>query len=80
MLDLKHNKPLSVFPSSPREFGKYTIAETDPGTRPVDRSPYRANPRVQETVDMCVNKIEHGPSRLSGSAVTVVAKSDATPR
>ena len=79
----------NVFSLSPRELGKCTIAEAEfplePGTRPVDRAPYRANPRVQETIDKCVNQmeqdgiIEQRPSPW-GSAVTIVAKSDGTPR
>ena len=57
----------------------------EPGTPPVDRSPYRANPRVQEVIDQCVNQmekdgiIEQRPSPW-GSAVTIVAKSDGSPR
>ena len=79
----------SVFSLSLQELGRCTLAETEfppePGTRPVDRAPYRANPRVQETIDKCVNQmerdgiIEQRPSPW-GSAVTVVAKSDGTPR
>ena len=79
----------SVFSLSPQELGKGTLAEAtfplEPGTRPVDRTPYRANPRVQGTIDKCVNQmekygiIEQRPSPW-GSAVTIVAKSDGTPR
>ena len=79
----------NVFSLSPHELGKCTIAEAEfplePGTRPVDRAPYRTNPRVQETIDKCVNQmeqdgiIEQRPSPW-GSAVTIVAKSDGTPR
>lgn len=79
----------SVFSLSPRELGKCTLGEAEfplePGTRPVDRAPYRANPRVQETIDKCVNQmekdgiIEQRPSPW-GSAVTIVAKKDGTPR
>ena len=43
----------SVFSLSLQELGRCTLAETEfppePGTRPVDRAPYRANPRVQES-------------------------------
>ena len=52
----------NVFSLSPRELGKCTIAEAEfplePGTRPVDRAPYRTNPRLQETIDKCVNQME----------------------
>ena len=73
----------SVFPLSPQELGRCTLAEAEfplePGTRPVDRAQYRAKPRVQETIDKRVNQterdgiIEQRPSPW-GSAVTVVAK------
>ena len=50
------------FSLSPQELGKCTLAEAtfplEPGTRPVNRTPYRANPRVQETMDKCVNQME----------------------
>ena len=79
----------SVFSLSPQELVKCTLAEAtfplEPGTRPVNRTPYRANPRVQETIDKCVNQmeqegiIEQRPSPW-GSAVTIVTKSDGTPR
>ena len=78
-----------VFSLSPQELGRCTLAEAtfplEPGTRPVNRTPYRANPRVQETIDECVNQmeqegiIEQRPSPW-GSAVTIVAKSEGTPR
>ena len=57
----------------------------EPGTKPVDRAPYRANPRAQEVIDKCVDQlekdgiIEQRPSPW-GSAVTIVAKADGTPR
>ena len=56
-----------------------------PGTPPVDRNPYRANPRVHEVKDKCVNQMKKDgiiEQRLSpwGSAVTIVAKSDGSPR
>ena len=79
----------SIFSLSSSELGKCTIMEADfplqPGTTPVDRNPYRANPRVQEVIDKCVNQmekdgiIEQRPSPW-GSAVTIVAKSDGSPR
>ena len=79
----------SVFSLSPQELGRCTLAEAtfplEPGTRPVNRTPYRAHPRVRETIDKCVNQmeqdgiIEQRPSPC-GSAVTIVAKSDGTPR
>ena len=79
----------SVFSLSPQEQGKCTLAEATfplgPGTRSVNRTPYRANPRVQETIDKGVSQmdqdgiIEQRPSAW-GSAVTIVAISDGTPR
>ena len=79
----------NVFSLSPKELGECTIAEADfplePGTKPVDRAPYRANPRAQEVIDKCVDQmekdgiIEQRPSSW-GSAVTIVAKADGTPR
>jgi len=79
----------NVFSLSPKELGKCTIAKADfplePGTKPVDRAPYRANPRAQEVIDKCVDQlekdgiIEQRPSPW-GSAVTIVAKADGTPR
>ena len=82
-------KYCSIFYLSPKELGRCTLAEAtfplEPGTRPVNKTPYRANPRVQETIDKCVNQmeqdgiIEQRPS-VWGSAVTIVAKLDGTPR
>ena len=80
----------NVFSLSPKELGKSTIAEADiiplePGTNPVDRAPCRANPRAQEVIDKRVDQmekdgiIEQRPSP-GGSAVTMVAKADGTPR
>ena len=79
----------SVFSLSPRELSRCTLAEAtfalEPGTRPVNRTPYRANPRVQDTIDKCVTQmeqdgiIEQRPSPW-GSAVIIVGKSDGTPR
>ena len=78
----------SLFPLAPSELGKSTIKEADfplqPGPTPVDRNPYRANPRIQEVIDKCVNQmqkygiIEQPPSPW-GSAVTIVAKPDGSP-
>ena len=78
-----------VFSLSPQELGKCKIAKADfplePGTKPVDRAPYRTNPRAQEVIDKCVDQmerdgiIEQRPSPW-GSAVTIVAKADGTPR
>ena len=74
----------SVFSLSSSELGKRTIMEADfplqPGTPPVDTNPYRANPRVQEVIDKCVNEMKKDgiiEQRSSpwGSAVTLVAKS-----
>ena len=51
----------------------------------MDRAPYRANPRVQEAINKCVDQmekdgiIEQGPSPW-GSAVIIVTKADGTPR
>ena len=58
-----HKIPKRFFLLSPQELlGKCTLAEAtfplEPGTRPVDRIPYRANPRVQKTIDKCVNQME----------------------
>ena len=71
----------SVFSLSPQELGECTLAETEfplkPGTRPVDRAPYRVNPRIQETIDKRVNQTEkygireQRPSPWE-SAVTIV--------
>ena len=48
-------KHRGVFSLPPKEPGRCTLAEAEfhlePGTRPVDKCPYRANPRVQETID-----------------------------
>ena len=50
----------SVFSLAASELGKCTITEADfplqPGTIPVDRNPYRANPCVQEVINKRVNK------------------------
>ena len=62
----------SLFPLAPSELGKSTIKEADfplqPGPTPVDRNPYRANPRVQEVIDMCVNQMEKDPLKKMESS------------
>ena len=62
----------SLFSLVPSELGKSTITEADfplqPGTTPVDRNPYRANPRVQEVIDMCVNQMEKDPLKKMESS------------
>ena len=49
-----------VFSLSMSELGRCTIAEATfpvpPGTRPVDRPPYRPNPRTSEIIDKCVKR------------------------
>ena len=55
----------SVFALNQDELGKYTIAEAEfplqKNTKPVDRHPYRTNPRAQEVIDKCVAR--YGISR-----------------
>ena len=78
-----------VFSLSMSELGRCTIAEaTFPvpsGTRPVDRPPYRPNPRTSAAIDKCVDDmlewgiIEKRPSPW-GSPCTIVAKSNGSPR
>ena len=79
----------SVFSLKREELGCCTLGEAtfplQPGTQPVDRQPYRANPRVQEAIDKCVDEMERDgiiEQRASpwGSAVTIVTKADGTPR
>ena len=54
-----HKVRRRFFPA-PQELGKFTLAEAtfplEPGTRPVDRTQYRANPRVQETTYKRMNQ------------------------
>ena len=49
----------SVFSLNQKELGKCTIAEAEfplqKDTKPVDRHPYRTNPRAQEVIDKCVD-------------------------
>ena len=79
----------SVFSLNQKELGKCTIAEAEfplqKNTKPVDRHPYRTNPRAQEVIDKCVDDmqatgiIEKKPSEW-GSPVCIVAKADGSPR
>ena len=79
----------SVFSQNQKELGKCTIAEAEfplqKDTKPVDRHPYRTNPRAQKVIDKCVNDmqaidiIEKRPSQW-GSPVCIVAKADGSPR
>ena len=79
----------SVFTLNQKELGKCTIAEAEfplqKDTKPVDRHPYRTNPRAQEVIDKCVDDmeeidiIEKRPSEW-GSPVCIVAKADGSPR
>ena len=78
-----------VFSLSMSELGRCTIAEATfpvpPDTRPVDRPPYRPNPRTSAVTDKCVNEmleggiIEKRPSPWD-SPCTIVAKSNGSPR
>ena len=71
------------------ELGCCKIAEAtfplQPGTRPVDRAPYRTSPRLQKQIDDQVDKllkqgiIEERTSAW-GSPVTIVSKADGSPR
>ena len=77
-----------VFSLPVSELGRCTIAEAafpvPESTRPVDRSPYRPNPRTSAVIDKCVNEmlewgiIEERPSPW-GSPCTIVAKSNSSP-
>ena len=79
----------SVFSLNQKELGKCTIAEAEfplqKDTKPVDRHPYRTNPRAQKVFDKCVDDmqeidiIEKRPSQW-GSPVCIVAKADGSPR
>ena len=71
------------------ELGCCTNAEATfplpPDTRPIDRAPYRANPRAKAVIDKCVHDtlewdiIEERPSPW-GSPCTLVAKKNGSPR
>ena len=79
----------SVFSLNQKELGKCTIAEAEfplqKDTKPVDRHPYRTNPRAQKAIDKCVDDmqatgiIEKKPSER-GSPVFIVAKADGARR
>ena len=79
----------SVFSLNQKELGKCTIAEAEfplqKDTKPVDRHPFRTNPRAQNVIDKCVDDmqeidiIEKRPSQW-GSPVCIVAKADGSPR
>ena len=78
-----------VFSLSADELGCCLIAEASfpfqPGTRPIDRAPYRTSPRVQKQIDDQVDKLLHqeiieGRPSAWGSPVTVVSKADGSPR
>ena len=78
-----------VFALSMSELGRCTNAEATfplpPDTRPIDRAPYRANPRAKAVIDECVHDmlewdiIEEHPSPW-GSPCTLVAKKNGSPR
>ena len=78
-----------VFSLSAGELGCCKIAEAtfllQPGTRPVDRAPYRTSPRLQKQIDDQVDKllkqgiIEERTSAW-GSPVIIVSKADGSPR
>ena len=79
----------SVFSINQKELGRCTIAEAEfplqKDTKPVDRHPYRTNPRAQKVIDKCVENmqtidiIEKRPSQW-GSPVCIIAKADGSPR
>ena len=79
----------SVFSLNQDELGRCTITEAESplqkNTKPVDRHPYRTNPRAQEVIDKCVDDMESAgiiDKKLSewGSPVCIVAKADGSPR
>ena len=79
----------SVFSLNQKELGKCTIAEAEfplqKDTKPVDRHPYRTNPRAQEVIDKCVDDMEEidiieKKQSQWGSPVCIVAKADGSPR
>lgn len=79
----------SVFSLTPQELGTCTLASADfplqPGTKPVDRPPYKSNPRTQAVIADCVAKMEKDgiiEQRASpwGSPVCIIVKRDGSPR
>ena len=79
----------SVFSLSQGELERCTIAEAEfplqKNTKPVDRHPYRTNPRAQKVIDKCVKNMESvGIVEKNPSAwalpVCMVATADGTPR
>ena len=79
----------SILSLNQEELGRCTIAEAEfplqKNTKPVDRHPYRTNPRAQEVIDKCVEDmesigiVEKNPSAWA-SPVCTVAKDGGTPR
>ena len=79
----------SVFSLTQNELGRCTTTEVEfslqKNTKPVDRHPYRANPRAQEVIDKYVESmgsggiVEKSPSAWE-SHVCVVAKANGSPR
>ena len=82
-------KVSSIFSLSPKELGKYTIAEAEfplqKHAKLVDHHPYRTNPRAQKMIVKCVESmesddiVEKTPSAW-GSPLCIVAKVDGSPR
>ena len=80
----------SLFSLTQEELEICTIAEAgfplQKNTKPVDRHPYRINPRAQEVIDKCVENMEsisgivEKKSSEWGSPVCIVAKADGSPR
>ena len=52
----------TVFSLNLEELGRCTIPEAElllqKNTKPMDRYPYRTNPRAQEVIDKCVENME----------------------
>ena len=83
------SKYRNVFSLSNRELGFCTTMEASiplqPGTVPIDRTPYRAHPHAQEIIDRCVRELEEDgivtrQASPYGSPVTLVSKHDGSPR
>lgn len=79
----------SVFSLSAQELGTCKLASAEfplqPGTKPVDKPPYKTNPRTQAVIDDCVAQMERDgiiEQRASpwGSPVCIVVKRDGSPR